>query len=87
MTDELTKARWRKNTNPADHPPERALEVALHDIRTGKVKPEHILICIRHVDSDDEMQAATQYYQAGTLDTFGQIGMLERIKHIMLNEG
>lgn len=77
MVDEITKRRWETKTDPNDNKPIDALRMMIDRIESGELNPKHITICY----TDDP--TGSGYYQAGSLDYHGQMGLLSRVIHIM----
>ncbi|MCR4298245.1 MAG: hypothetical protein NUV75_05770 [Gallionella sp.] len=81
----LTDIRWKKGSGePSAHPASEALEIAAHRVKTGEWKAQHIIVIYGYID--DEGVACSGFCQAGSLDPFAQIGLVEGIKKT-LTEG
>lgn len=75
----LASRRWKKGDgNPASHPAIEALEVAAENIRSSDVETQHIIVIYGGIDKNGA--AHIGWTQAGTLDAFAQLGMLETCK-------
>lgn len=82
--DDVAQAAWRKRKDPNDHPPRRALDVALKDLEDGKLKPKHVIVVYCYEEEDG---GGTGWYQSGTLDHYGALGLLTRAAQVMGHEG
>jgi hypothetical protein len=71
----------RGSKNPNNYTPEEAVEAFLAAIRTGRIKPTHVVIAYSQVEEDG--RGDTGYFQGGQLDYFGQQGLLSRILHLI----
>lgn len=80
-TVNLDTARWRAKRSPNDHKPVEALRAALHAIESGEVDPLHIVVCI--AGGSEEGGVKTSYYQAGTYNHHGQLGLLAATSDLM----
>jgi hypothetical protein len=75
---DLSARRWRDRPDPNDHTPVEALRAALRAVERGEIDPEHIIV---GWSGDDDRVG---YYQSGKLDHYASIGLLERIKHMIM---
>lgn len=82
--DEISKRRWERNEKPDDHKPIDALRVAIHDIESGKIAPNHIVIVYANNADQD---GATGYYQAGDAGYHGSLGILARGMQLIGGDG
>lgn len=73
----LADRRWKGHSSPGAYKPEEALHAALRAIETGESTPSHIIVIMTGSDQ-------TRYLQAGEAGTLEQLGLIERIKHMML---
>lgn len=78
MVDDITKARWGTKTSPNDHKPTDALKMALHNIETGEIDVDHVIVVYHH-----RTDHGVGYFQAGDFTHFGAIGLLTRATQIM----
>ena len=79
MPSEFERAAWEKRNTPDQHPARRALEIALDDLNAGRIDPSHIVVC--YTDHEN----ITGFYQAGSLHGyFGTVGLIERVKQLIL---
>jgi hypothetical protein len=84
MEDELARRRWEKDMNPANAKPIEALEAALRDMRSGKLKADHIVIAHAKAAEDNPMVHPVGFYQSGSLPALAVLGMLDQVKDIIL---
>ena len=84
--DELTKHRWKKDTNPASHQPRTALEAAserLADLDAPPVTHVVVVFC-----TDEGNGGVGQgYFQAGSLGgTYATVGLLTSVSAMILED-
>lgn len=63
--------------------PLEVLETMVLDLRAGKFKPKHLIVCV--ADEREEGGVGTMYRQAGTLGYYGAMGLLARAQ-MMIGE-
>ena len=79
--DELSRRRWEQLDDPAAHKPETALAAAAeHIARDGA---DHVLVIIARKLGEG---IGHRYLSAGSLDHFGQLGLLAATQALMLND-
>lgn len=83
--DEITRRRWEMRQNPQAFKPADALKAILHDIESGELNPEHIVV-VYNVKVDEE-ERATGYYQAGKFSRLEALGLLTQGLHVMGESG
>lgn len=78
--DDFSRRRWDQINDPAEHKPETALAAAAeHIARDGA---DHVLVIIaKRLDEG----SGHHYLSAGSLDDFGQLGLLAATQALMLN--
>jgi hypothetical protein len=84
MTDPVDLAARRfgsRGSGPDLYTAEEALVKMLADVRSGKVKPLHIVIAFAAERSDGGL--GTEYLQAGGYNKHGQIGLVEVVASMM----
>lgn len=82
----LAERRWANGDHhPDKHTVRDCLEVVMAKITSGEQRADHIVIAVGWVD--DEQAGNDAYYQAGTFRPFEQIGLLERVKMLMMGLG
>ncbi len=85
LSERRAQLQWETEGNTPDaHTPELMLEAALARLRSGDLKADHIILCHGTL-SDDGHTADFNYMQAGTLNPYGQIGLLAMITKLMLD--
>ena len=79
--DDISRRRWDQIADPAKHKPETALAVAAEHI--AEHGADHVLIIIaKKLDEG----SGHRYLSAGSLDHFGQLGLLAATQALMLND-
>jgi len=79
---ELTARRWDKDGgSPNSHKAIEALDVARHRIETGEWLADHVIVIVGSIDGDGG--ANTSFTQAGKLDAYGQLGLLDVARDLM----
>lgn len=76
ITD-LSARRWQKATTSDEVQPMDALRQAMREIDTGETPASHVIVCVGHVTDEG---VKTDWFQAGELNLFGQLGLIERVK-------
>lgn len=83
MTDDLSRARWRKaDGDPAKHTPRDALVEALRRVDTGELPVEHVIVCIAQPDADGA--AVPAFLQGGPYSVYAQVGLLRMVEALVL---
>lgn len=75
MLTEFERKAWETRTAADQSKPDLAMKVALDKYEQAEVKPVHAIIVFVHQDNDDQ---SIEFFQAGTLTTFGVEGALAR---------
>ena len=84
--DDITRARWQKIGMAADHKAIDALRAALADAESGKLDAKHIIVIYTSNKTDTSKEDSVGWYQAGPLEHFAQVGLLDTAKFIMNND-
>lgn len=79
--DDISRRRWDRIADPAEHKPETALAAAAEHI--AEHGADHVLIIIAKELPDG---CGHRYMSAGNLDHFGQVGLLSATQALMLGE-
>lgn len=79
---DLSERRWQKAAAPDELKPVDALRQAIREIEAGTIDADHLLICIGAVDGEGGV--STDWLQAGPLNLYGQLGLLERVKGLIV---
>jgi hypothetical protein len=83
MTDtiaSLAEARWDKVTDPSAHSIVDMLRIAANRIEAGDIAADHAIVVYTKAGE------ATGWLQAGSLDVYGQVGLLHRGAHLMMHD-
>jgi hypothetical protein len=78
---DLADVRWRRDSKPNSHEPTEALRAALRDIQSGEIDPLHLIVVIGA--ETDNGKTRTAYYQAGSYNHHGQLGLLDAASKMM----
>ena len=78
------RAAWDRHPDASAHPPRRAVEIMLEDIDSGRVKPDHVIVCYGY--ATDDGTGYSGYYQAGSFGYHARIGLADRIKTILAGD-
>jgi len=78
---DLSARRWQKANTSNEVQPMDALEQAIREIKAGETTASHVIVCVGNV-TDSGVQ--TVWFQAGELNLFGQLGLIERVKADLL---
>jgi hypothetical protein len=71
----IEEARWKKGNSPNDHRVRDMLVAAIAQLDSGEIEADHaVLIWGQSKDN----QGDDGYMQAGSLEAFGQIGLVYR---------
>lgn len=81
VTD-ISAAKWDRTDRPEDLDPLDAVRAALREIEQGEAR--HIIVCIAKKPDDGEYGSRARFLQAGDYDCCGQLGLLERVKAMLL---
>ena len=73
---DLSARRWAANGDPEAQSPLTALAEARRQLEAGEIEAEHVIIIYGHIDESGASQ--TGYFQAGTFNEFGQVGLVQR---------
>lgn len=82
--DDLARKRWETKCDPNEHPPAMALETALEDIKSGKLKPIHVVVCMAYVAENGSKRCC--YFQSGQDTALGSIGLVTKIQNMLVEE-
>jgi len=82
--DDLSRRRWETVSGTSNHKPETALRAALDALLTGKKNFKHVIVIYATTENEGEdILAPVGWYQAGELEHFGQVGLIDTAKFIM----
>jgi hypothetical protein len=77
----LAARRWDSGDgNPSSHSVRDVLEVAIAKLDAGEINPEHIIIAYGRIK---EATNDTGFMQAGTFNSYAQLGLLSSVSDIM----
>lgn len=77
----LVSRRWDKGDgSPNSHPAHEALELALHRVRSGEWKADHVMVIVGNIENG---VGNVSFAQAGTFDSFGQEGLLQSAARLL----
>lgn len=74
---QLGARRFDPNSETKDTKPRDALLAALEAIDSGEIEAAHVIVCVGH--RDENGYHTDHFYQGGTFNNFGQLGLLHTI--------
>lgn len=81
----LAERRWNNgDSRPGSYSVRECLEVVIAKLDSGEIQADHVIVA--YGKATDGI-ADDGFYQAGSLDPFAQIGLIERVKHVMMGSG
>ncbi len=81
VTD-LSAERWDNDNRPQNFKPVEALQAALRDIE--QFDPDHAIIIFGKIEEGDCRR--THYKQAGSYNSYAQLGLLDEAKDAMFGD-
>ncbi len=78
--------RWNSNPsdNPADYSVRDMLVTALARLDAGELAADHLVLVIGHID--ENRMVGTNMMQAGSFDSYAQLGLMHDATRIFLHE-